>query len=123
MPHYAVRMVEDTLAGAEPAVIRALTDAVAEVYGEGFRSLVAVDLVGVPRERWGVGGDQVAGTPAEVSLSLREAAFAVPGAPARLITAIADAMGGVFGADTRARTNVVLTGVLPGRSGLGGEVR
>ena len=56
MPHLTARVPEAQLAGREPALITALTDAVAEVYSEWARDIVVVHLDGVPRGRWGVGG-------------------------------------------------------------------
>jgi phenylpyruvate tautomerase PptA (4-oxalocrotonate tautomerase family) len=59
MPHLTARVPEAQLAGREPALITALTDAVVEVYGEWARDLVVVHLDGVPRGRWGIGGRAV----------------------------------------------------------------
>ena len=45
MPHLTARVPEAQLAGREPALITALTDAVAQVYGEWARGVVVVHLV------------------------------------------------------------------------------
>jgi phenylpyruvate tautomerase PptA (4-oxalocrotonate tautomerase family) len=49
MPHVTARVPEGRLAGNEPALIAALTDAVVRVYGEWARDLVVVHLDGIPR--------------------------------------------------------------------------
>ena len=51
MPHLTARVPEARLAGNEPALITALTDALVEVYGEWAREIVVVHLDGVPRGR------------------------------------------------------------------------
>src|SRR5215469_13564709 len=56
MPHVTARVPEARLAGREPALIAALTDAVVQVYGEWARDHVVVHLDGIPHGRWGVGG-------------------------------------------------------------------
>lgn len=125
MPHFNVHVFEESLDGTvEPAIIRSLTEAVVQVYGEQARSLPVVEILGVPRHRWGV-----AGVPAEddhpvVTLHLREPAFHRPGiedAPARLIGSITDAMVDVLGEDVRDRVTVMLVGIPSGRSGVAGE--
>jgi len=45
------RLPEAQLAGHEPALIAALTDAVVQVYGEWARDLVVVHLDGIPQGR------------------------------------------------------------------------
>ncbi len=55
MPHLTARLPEAQLAGREHALITALTDAVAEVYGKWARDIVVVHLDGVPHGRWGIG--------------------------------------------------------------------
>ncbi|GAA2614978.1 hypothetical protein GCM10010411_57440 [Actinomadura fulvescens] len=129
MPHFTVRLVEETVDGKiEGRLIRALTEAVVEVAGEWARELVVVELFGVPRERWGVGGATPA-TPEQdpyvVTLNMREGALdgsRIPDAPARLIASITNAVGEVVGEAARAGVSVLLVGVPPGRSGVGGEV-
>ena len=55
MPHFNVHMFEEALDGeVEPATIRALTDALVEVYGERARELAVVEVFGIPRHRWGI---------------------------------------------------------------------
>lgn len=125
MPHFTVHMREPDLSGAEPKLIAGLTDAVAEVYGERFRSLVVVELFGVPDGRWGVGGVPATSPAPVVTLNLREAAFHVPEIPEpeeRLIAGITDAVAGVLGEEVRPEVTVGLVGVPAGRSGVGGAV-
>ena len=59
MPHVTARVPEAWLAGREPALITALTDAVVQVYGDWARDLVVVHLDGIPKGRWGIGGKSV----------------------------------------------------------------
>ncbi|MFE7464339.1 hypothetical protein ACFU6R_09555 [Streptomyces sp. NPDC057499] len=126
MPHFTVHIREETLDGTvEPKLIGALTDAVGTVYGEGFRRLVGVDLIGIPRHRRGIGGEPTDLDAPLVTLSMREAAYhlpEVPDAPARLVTAITDALTGVLGEDVRTRTVVTIAGVPDGRTGVAGAV-
>jgi len=123
MPHFTVQMREADLDGTvEPKLIAGLADAVGAVYGERLRSLAVVEIFGVPEGRWGVGGVP-APTPAPVvHLNLREAALRVDGAPERLIAGITDAVAGALGEEVRGEVTVGLTGVPPGRSGVGGTV-
>ncbi|QJT05903.1 hypothetical protein G9272_40875 [Streptomyces asoensis] len=126
MPHFTVHISETALDGkAEEGLIRGLADAVGSVYGEQFGRLVAVDLVGIPQHRRGIGGAPTDGTAPNITLSLREAAYRhpdVPDAPARLITAITDAVAGVLGEQVRHQVAVGLPAVPEGRSGIGGQV-
>ncbi|MGW0769371.1 hypothetical protein [Streptomyces sp. NPDC002676] len=126
MPHFTVHISETALDGeTEEGLIRGLTDAVGSVYGDQFGRLAAVDLIGIPARRRGVGGaatDRIAPT---VTLSLREGAYRhpqVPDASARLIAAITDAVAGVFGEQVREQVAVSLLGVAEGRSGVGGQI-
>lgn len=126
MPHYTVHLREEALNGTvEPKLISGLTDVVSTVFGERFRPLVAVDLIGVPQRRRGVGGTPSADDNPVVTLSLREPAYHVPelpDAPARLVAGITDALAAPLGEHARAQTVVTLVGVPEGRSGTAGEV-
>jgi len=126
MPHFTVHISESALDGkTEEGLIRGLADAVGAVYGEPFRRMVAVDLIGIPRHRRGVGGVPTERAAPDVRLSLREAAYRhpdVPDAPARLISAITDAVVDVLGEPVREEVSVSLTAVPEGRSGVGGRV-
>jgi phenylpyruvate tautomerase PptA (4-oxalocrotonate tautomerase family) len=126
MPHFSVHIREEALDGTvEPKLISALTDAVGAVYGEEFRRLVGVDLIGIPQHRRGIGG-----VPAEidaplVTLSMREAAYhspEIPDAPARLVATTTDALVGVLGEDIRKQIIVTIVGVPDGRTGVAGTV-
>lgn len=126
MPHYTVHITEDALDGTvEPRLMGALADAVGSVFGERLRTLVGVDLIGIPRHRRGVGGVPVDEAAPQVTLSMREAAYhlpQVPDAPARLIAATADAVAAVLGEDVRRQTIVSIVGVADGRTGVAGAV-
>ncbi|MDN0199091.1 hypothetical protein [Streptomyces sp. S.PNR 29] len=126
MPHYTVHIREEALDGrVEPKLISALADAVGTVYGEEFRRLVGVDLIGIPQHRRGVGGVSTDQDAPLVTLSMREAAYhlpEVPDAPARLVAATTDAVAGVLGEDVRRQTIVTVAGVPDGRTGVGGTV-
>lgn len=123
MPHFSVHMFEEALDGeVEPATIRALTDAVVEVYGERARDLAVVEIFGIPRHRWGIGGVPATEHRPTVTLHMREPALhMVDDAPARLIAAITDAMAGVLGDDVRADLPVTIVGIPTGRSGVAGQ--
>ncbi|MFI8931686.1 hypothetical protein ACIG3E_28930 [Streptomyces sp. NPDC053474] len=126
MPHFSVHIREEALDGTvEPKLISALTDAVGEVYGADFRRLVGVDLIGIPQGRRGIGGVPTDQDAPLVTLSMREAAYHVPeipDAPARLVTAITDAMADVLGEDIRRQTIVTIAGVPEGRTGVAGAI-
>lgn len=123
MPHLTVHVLEDDLAGREAQLINALTDAVAAVYGDWARDIVAVRLIGVPANRWAVGG-----APAQapsVRFGIREAAFDRPDADeivALLISGVTDAVVAVFGERVRSGVTVELAGTPAGRTGVGGVV-
>jgi phenylpyruvate tautomerase PptA (4-oxalocrotonate tautomerase family) len=126
MPHFTVHISQAALdETAEEGLIHGLTNAVGSVYGEQFRRLVAVDLIGIPQRRRGIGGKPTDQAAPNITLSLREAAYrhpGVPDAPTRLITAITDAVVGTLGEQTRAQVTVGLLAVPEGRSGVGGRV-
>jgi phenylpyruvate tautomerase PptA (4-oxalocrotonate tautomerase family) len=116
-------MFEEVLDGeVETATIRALTDAVVEVYGERARELAVVEIFGVPRRRWGIGGVPAAEHRPTVTLHMREPALhLLDDAPAQLIAAITDAMAGVLGDSVRADLAVTVVGIPTGRSGVAGQ--
>lgn len=126
MPHFTVHITESALdRKAEEGLIRGLADAIGSVYGEQFGRLAAVDLIGIPAHRRGVGGAPSGQAGPNVTLSLREAAYRhpeVPDASARLIAAITEAVVGVLGEEVRAQVAIGLTAVPEGRSGVGGRV-
>lgn len=126
MPHFEVRIHEEELDGkVEPKLVAALTDALVKVYGERARSMAVVELFGIPRHRWGVGGVPATVNAPIVSLNVREVALNLPGiddAPTRLITSITEAVVEVFGESVRRHVTVYVVGVPAGRSGVGGEV-
>jgi phenylpyruvate tautomerase PptA (4-oxalocrotonate tautomerase family) len=122
MPHFTVDIWEEALDGeVEPALIGALTESVVRVYGDRARSRAVVGLRGVPRRRWGVGGEPARDHRPIVTLSMREPALhMVDNAPARLISSITDAVVDVLGDGIREHLTVVIEGVPTGRSGVAG---
>jgi phenylpyruvate tautomerase PptA (4-oxalocrotonate tautomerase family) len=125
MPHLTVRAPEAQLAGREPALITALTDAVIEVYGEWARDLVVVQLDGIPPGRWGVGGRAADDAAPAITFGIREAALTRPDGKeiaARLVAGLTDAVAGVLGEQARGGTSVELVATPAGRSGLGGAI-
>jgi len=125
MPHLTARVPEARLAGHEPALITALTDAVAHVYGEWARDRVVVHLDGIPRGRWGVGGKAADDAAPAITFGIREAALARPdGAQiaARLVASLTDAVASVLGEQARNGTSVELVATPEGRTGVGGTL-
>jgi phenylpyruvate tautomerase PptA (4-oxalocrotonate tautomerase family) len=125
MPHLTARVPEAQLAGREPALIAALTDAVVAVYGEWARGLVVVHLDGVPRGRWGLGGRAVDDAAPAITLGIREVALARPDGKeivARLVAGLTGAVASVLGEQARSGTSVELVATPDGRAGLGGAV-
>ena len=125
MPHLTARVPEARLAGNEPALITALTDALVEVYGEWAREIVVVHLDGVPQGRWGIGGKAVDDAAPAITFGIREAALTRPGGDktaARLVAVLTDAVGSVLGEQARRGTSVELVATPPGRSGVGGAM-
>lgn len=125
MPHLTVHALESDLAGREAALVQALTECVVEIYGEWARESANVQLIGIPRGRWAVGGEMVESIAPSVTFGIREAAFARPDATdlaARLIAAVTDAVVSVFGEHMRSNTQVELVATPAGRTGVGGVV-
>ncbi|WP_344015458.1 hypothetical protein [Streptomyces thermospinosisporus] len=117
-----MHLPENRLAGNEPALIAALTDAVVGVYGDWARDLVGVRLAGVPAGRFGQGGKAV-DTCASVVLGVRAGVFDRPDAAeitARLGAALTDAITRVLGDDFRAGATVELVASRPERTFVGG---
>ena len=125
MPHLTARVPEAQLAGREQALIGALTDAVADVYGEWARDMVVVHLDGVPRGRWGIGGKAADDAAPAITFGIREAALTRPGGAetaARLVAGLTDAVASVLGEQARGGTSVELVATPPGRAGVGGVI-
>jgi phenylpyruvate tautomerase PptA (4-oxalocrotonate tautomerase family) len=125
MPHLTARVPEARLAGHEPALIAALTDAVVRVYGEWARDLVVVHLDGIPRGRWGIGGRAVDDAAPAITFGIREAALTRPDGgevAARLVAGLTDAVASVLGEQARGGTSVELVAVPEGRAGVGGVI-
>jgi phenylpyruvate tautomerase PptA (4-oxalocrotonate tautomerase family) len=125
MPHLTVHALESDLAGRETALIEKLTDAVVAVYGDWARSIAVVRLIGLPRNRWGIGGAPAQAPAPSVTFGIREAAFGRPDAHeivTRLVSGVTDAVVDVFGERVRAGVTVELVGTPAGRTGVGGTV-
>jgi len=125
MPHLTARVPEARLAGREPALIAALTDAVVEVYGEWARGLVVVHLDGVREGRWGIGGRAVDDAAPAITFGIREAALTGPGGSevaARLVAGLTEAVASVFGEQARGGTSVELVAAPAGRAGRAGVI-
>jgi phenylpyruvate tautomerase PptA (4-oxalocrotonate tautomerase family) len=125
MPHLTARVPEARLAGNELPLITALTDAVVQVYGEWARDLVVVHLDGIPRGRWGIGGQPADGAAPAITLGIREAALTRPGGSetaARLVAGLTDAVASVLGKEARGGTSVELVATPEGRAGIGGAI-
>ena len=125
MPHVTIRMPEDQLAGREPALITAMTEAVVQVYGEWARELVVVHLDGVPKGRWGIGGKAVDDAAPAITFGIREAALTRPEGgqiAARLVAGLTDAVASVLGEQARSGTSVELVATPEGRTGVGGTI-
>jgi phenylpyruvate tautomerase PptA (4-oxalocrotonate tautomerase family) len=125
MPHLTARVPEALLAGHEPALITALTDAVVQVYGEWARDLVVVHLDGIPRGRWGIGGRAADDAAPAITFGIREAALTRPDGgeiAARLVAGLTDAAASVLGEQARGGTSVELVATPEGRSGIGGTI-
>jgi phenylpyruvate tautomerase PptA (4-oxalocrotonate tautomerase family) len=125
MPHLTARVPEARLAGREQALITALTNAVAEVYGQWARDIVVVHLDGVPQGRWGIGGRAADDAAPAITLGIREAALNRPGGSeiaARLVAGLTDAVATVLGEQARGGTSVELVATPDGRTGIGGAI-
>jgi phenylpyruvate tautomerase PptA (4-oxalocrotonate tautomerase family) len=125
MPHLTARVPEARLAGREQALITALTNAVAEVYGQWARDIVVVHLDGVPQGRWGIGGRAADDAAPVITLGIREAALNRPGGSeiaARLVAGLTDAVATVLGEQARGGTSVELVATPDGRTGIGGAI-
>jgi phenylpyruvate tautomerase PptA (4-oxalocrotonate tautomerase family) len=124
MPHFNVHVFEESLDGeVETAIIRTLTEAVVEVYGEQARALPVVEILGVPQRRWGTAGEPAQDLQPVVTLHMREPALHLGDgdAPAGLVGSITDAMVEVYGEDVRDNVTVMIVGIPTGRSGVAGE--
>ncbi|MER5796267.1 tautomerase family protein [Streptomyces sp. NPDC001980] len=124
MPHLTVHLPENRLTGKESVLVAALTDAIADVYGEWARDLVSVRLAGVPAGRYAQGGKAV-DTNASVVLGVRAGVFDRPDAAqitTRLGTALTDAITRVIGDDLRNGTMVELVASPPERTFVGGTL-
>lgn len=124
MPHITVHIVENQLAGREANLIKALTAAVADVYGTWAHDLVSVRLEGVPQERWGLGGHARAVGP-WVTFGIRAGVLDRPDADeivARLCTSITDAVAQTIGEEHRERIGVELVPTPQSLVAMGGRL-
>jgi len=121
MPHLTIFALEEELAGREAALAAALTEAVVSVYGEWARPIVNIQLLGIPRGRWFVGGQPVESTAPTVTFRIRSDAFERPDAEtlmARLTRGVSDAVASVFGEASREEITVDLVQTRDGRPAL-----
>jgi phenylpyruvate tautomerase PptA (4-oxalocrotonate tautomerase family) len=84
-----------------------------------------VQLIGVPPNRWGIGGTPAQAPSPSVTFGLKEAVFSRSDAEqivARLVSSVTDAVVAVFGERVRAGVTVELVGTPAGRTGIGGVV-
>ncbi|GAA1588732.1 hypothetical protein GCM10009678_83880 [Actinomadura kijaniata] len=124
MPHLTVHLPENRLAGREPELVAALTEAIVGVYGAWARDLVNIRLAGVPAGRFAQGGAAV-DTIASVALGIRAGVFDRPDAAQiteRLGTALTDAITLVLGEELRAGTTVELVASPRERTFVGGAL-
>ncbi|WP_433381941.1 hypothetical protein ACQPZX_18015 [Actinoplanes sp. CA-142083] len=120
MPHLTVHALESDLAGREPELIAALTDAVVAVYGDWAREIAEVLLIGVPENRWGTAGSAPA---PRVTFGIRAGVFDRPDAAevlSRLAAAVTDAVAAAVGEQVRAGVTVEFVGSPDGRTAVGG---
>lgn len=125
MPHLTVHALEPQIAGREPELISALTEAVAQVYGDWARDLVVVHLDGIPPGRWGKGGGQPEDPPPAITFGIREGALTRPNGDEfadRLVTSVTNAVAAVMGDHLRPGITVELVATPPGRSAEGGVI-
>jgi phenylpyruvate tautomerase PptA (4-oxalocrotonate tautomerase family) len=125
MPHLSVHVLESDLDGRETPLIENLTNAVVAVYGEWARNIAVVQLIGLPPNRWGIGGTPARAPAPSVRFGIKEAVFSRPEADeivARLVCEVTDAIVDVFGERVRAGVTVELIGSPAGRTGIGGVV-
>ena len=125
MPHLTAHVLDEDLAGREADLIEALTEAVVAVYGDWARDIAVVHLIGLPAQRWGIGGKQAQSPSPSVTFGIREEAFSRPDAQeiaARLISEVTDAVVSVFGERVRSGVTVELVGTPASRTGVGGIV-
>lgn len=124
MPHLTAHLPETRLAGNEPALVTALTEAIVGVYGEWARPLVSIRLLGVPAGRFAQGGVAV-DTGVSVVLGVRSGVFERADAAeitVRLGAALTDAVTSVLGEDLRPGTMVELLASPPERTFVGGAL-
>lgn len=125
MPHLTVHALESDLAGREGELIGHLTDAVVAVYGEWARGIAVVLLIGLPANRWGIGGVPAHTASPAVTFGINAAALSRPDADeivARLVSGVTDAIVAVLGERVRAGVTVELVGAPAGLTGVGGVV-
>ncbi|MEV0230336.1 hypothetical protein [Nonomuraea sp. NPDC050786] len=124
MPHLTVHVPENRLAGNEPELVTALTEAIVGVYGAWARDHVSIRLAGVSAGRFAQGGKAVE-TNASVILGVRAGVFDRPDAAEiteRLGTALTDAITHVLGEEFRTGTMVELVASPPERTFVGGAL-
>jgi phenylpyruvate tautomerase PptA (4-oxalocrotonate tautomerase family) len=117
--------MEQQLQGNESALIAALTDAVADVYGDWARDVAVIHLDGVPAGRWGLRGEPVDEAPPAITFGIREGAFQRPDSGeliAKLVRTVTDGVADVLGAHVRDTVTVELVATPAGRTAVGGVI-
>jgi phenylpyruvate tautomerase PptA (4-oxalocrotonate tautomerase family) len=125
VPHLDLYALDTDLAGREEALIGALTDAVAAVYGEWARPEVVVRLFGLTANRWGVGGRPAGASASTVTFGIRADVLERPDSStilAGLAAGLTDALAGVLGSDVRDAVTVEFVGRPPERVAVGGRL-
>lgn len=123
MPHLTVYALEDQVTGREEALVAALIDTVASVYGEWAREIASVQIMAVPTGRWAVGGVAGDDIAPSVRFGVRGIALEHPDWPAllrRLVAETTDAVAGIIGDHHRAAITVEVVPTPDDLSAVGG---
>ena len=103
MPHLTVHVLESDLAGRESTLIAELTEAVVAGYGEWARPIAVVQLIGMPADRWGIGGVPAEAPPPRVTFGIRASGRRRPDAEQIVIgltAGVTEAVDRAFGGKT-----------------------
>jgi phenylpyruvate tautomerase PptA (4-oxalocrotonate tautomerase family) len=100
MPHLTVYALESDLTGHESALIAELTEAVVATYGEWAREIAVVQMIGLPAQRWGIGGKPAEAPAPRITFGIKDAALRRPDTEqivAGLTAGVTGAVERVFG--------------------------
>ena len=115
MPHLTVFVLQSDLAGRETSLISELTEAVVATYGEWAREIAVVHLIGLPAERWGIGGIPAVDPAPRVTFGIRNEVLHRPDTDkivAGLTAGVTEAVVRVLGERVRPGVAVEFVGVL-----------